>query len=67
VKIVLLHQLDRDHEIIDVVENQRLFRGVHLLLSQERNGVVAPVTQGIQMVRCVVAVVVAVSVALCRS
>lgn len=41
--------------------------GVLLLLCKERNRVVAPVTEGVEVVRGVVAVVVAVPIALFKS
>jgi tetrahydromethanopterin S-methyltransferase subunit C len=41
-----------------------MFVGVLLLLGQERHGMLAPMTEWVEMVRCMVAIVVAIAVAL---
>jgi len=64
VLIILLQQIDGEKHVVDVVEHERMLVGVLLLLRQKRHGVFTPVTERIQVVRGVVAIVVAVSVAL---
>ena len=63
--LVVLHQeADGDHEVVDVVEDQGALLGVGVLLLEEGLGVVAPVAEGVEVVRGVVPVVEAVAVAL---
>jgi hypothetical protein len=64
VLVVLAEQCDGEHEIVDVVEHKCMFVGVLLFLRKEGNGVITPMTKRIEVVRCVVAIVVAVTVAL---
>lgn len=65
--VVLAQQRDGQHEVVDVVEDERVLVRILLLLRQEGDGVVAPMPQRVEMVRGVVAVVVAVAVALWES
>lgn len=62
--VVLAQQRDGQHKIIDIVEHEGVLINVLLFLRQEGYGVVAPVAQRVEVVRGVVAVVVAVAVAL---
>jgi hypothetical protein len=64
VHVVLRKHIERDHQVIDVVKDQRMFVRVLLLLGEESNGVFAPVAEGVEVVRSVIAIVVAVAVAL---
>jgi hypothetical protein len=64
VGVVLHEQPDRDHEVVDVVKDEGLLGGVGFLLPEEGDGVVPPVAPRVEVVRGVVAVVVAVAVAL---
>lgn len=62
---VILHdQPDSNHNVIDVMENQRIVGRVGFLALEEGHGVFAPVTQGVEVVRSMVAVIVAVAVGL---
>lgn len=65
--VILAQQRYGQHEIVDIVEHKSMLIGVLLLLCKERNRVVAPVTEGVEVVRGVVAVVVAVPIALFKS
>jgi hypothetical protein len=62
--IVLGEQGEGDHQVVDVVEDERVLVRVLLLLREESNGVLAPVAERVEVVRGVVAVVEAVAVAL---
>lgn len=62
--IVLLQQVNGEKHVVDVVEDEGMLIRVLPFLRQERNGVITPVTKRIKVVRCVVAVIVAVPVAL---
>jgi hypothetical protein len=62
--VVLSQQINRKHHIVDVVEHERMLVRVLLLLRQERDWMIAPMTERIEVMGSVVAVVVAVSVAL---
>ena len=64
VQIVFLQQLHCDHDVVDVVEHQSALLGVRVLLLQKCGGVLAPVAQRVEVVRCVIAVVVTVTIAL---
>jgi hypothetical protein len=64
VLVVLAEQCDGEHEIVDVIEHKCMFIGVLLFLRKEGNGVITPMTKRVEVVRCVVAIVVAVTVAL---
>lgn len=65
--IVLAEQRDRHEEVVDVVEDQGAVRGVRVLGLEEGHGVLAPVPHGVEMMRGVVPVVEAVTVALMDS
>lgn len=65
--VILAQQRYGQHEIVDIIEHKSMLIGVLLLLCKERNRVVAPVTEGVEVVRGVVAVVVAVPIALFKS
>lgn len=63
--IVVLHQQpDRNHQVIDIVKHQSSAFAVCFFGLQEVDRLVAPVPARVEMVRCVVAVVEAVAVAL---
>lgn len=64
VVVVLAHQSHRDHDVVDVAEHEGMLGCIPVLLPQEGEGVVAPVTARVQVVRGVVAVIVAEAVAL---
>jgi hypothetical protein len=64
VLVVLAEQCDGEHEIVDVVEHKCMFVGVLLFLRKEGNGVITPMTKRVEVVGCVVAIVVTVTVAL---
>lgn len=64
-RTVVLHKKPcRNHEIINVVENKGLLRGVQLLALDERHGVLAPVSKGVEVVRGMVAIVETVTITL---
>lgn len=63
VHVVFGQQAKRDHEVVDVVEDEGLLVGVGGFLGEEGRGVVAPVAERVEVVRRVVAVVEAVAVA----
>lgn len=64
VLVVAHHEPHRDHEVVDVVEDERVLAAVDALALEEVHWVVSPVAEGIEVVGCVVAVVVTVSIAL---
>jgi len=64
VVVVLHHEPHGDLEVVDVVEHQSLLGRIGILGLEERERVLAPVTERVEVVRCVVAVVVAEPVAL---
>lgn len=47
----------RDHQVIDVLEDQGTFRRIFVLSLQEADRVVSPMSTGIQVVRCVVSII----------
>ncbi len=65
IRIVFLQELDRHHEIVDIVKHKRTAGPICFLRFQEVEWVVPPVPPWIQVVRGVVAVVEAEAVALC--
>lgn len=62
--IVLPQKVDREEEVVNVVEHYCVFVGVLLLLGEERDRVLAPVAKRVEVVRGMVTIVVAVSVTL---
>ena len=62
--VILAQQGDSQHEVVDVIEHECMFVGVLRLLREEGDGVVAPVAERVEVMRGVVAVVVAVAVTL---
>lgn len=65
VVIVLAKEVDGDHDVVDIGEHQRMLGCVFVFGLEECGGVLAPVTEGVQVVGRVVSVVEAVSVTLC--
>ena len=63
--VVLGQELVRDHDVINVAKDESVFIGVTVFLLQERDGVVAPVAAGVEVVGGVVAVIEAETVTLC--
>ena len=63
--VILHHESNSDHKVVDVVEDNGVLFSVSVLGLLEMHGVLAPVATGVEMVRGVVAVVVALTVALC--
>lgn len=66
VLVVLSQEVDCKEEVVDVVEDDCVFVGILLFLREEGDGVIAPVAERVEVVRGVVAIIVAVSVALLR-
>lgn len=66
VRIVLGDELERHHEVVDVVEHQGLVAGIGMLPLEKGHGVLAPVPQRVEVVGRVVTVVEAVTIALVR-
>lgn len=64
VLVVLGQELDCHHEVVDVVKDQGVVGGVGVLGLEESHRVVTPVAERVEMMRRVVAVVEAVTVAL---
>ena len=64
VVVVAEQQAHREHQVVDVVEDQRLLPPVRPLVLHEVHRVLPPVPPRVQVVRHVIPVVVAVSVAL---
>ena len=62
--IIAHHEPDSDHEVINVVEDERVLATVGLLALKEMHGVIPPVTEGVEMMRRVITVIVAVPIAL---
>ena len=56
-QVVLPQQRESKHQIIDIVEHQRAAVSVGFLGLQEMDGLLAPVAEGVEVVRGVVAVV----------
>lgn len=65
--IVLAQQRDRHEEVVDVVEDQGAVRGICVLGLEEGHRVLAPVSHRVEMMRGVVSVIEAVTVALVNS
>ena len=63
-QIILSKDVIRHHQIIDILEYQGSTVDVLLFGIEEGAGMVAPVTEGIEMMRSVPAVVEAVTIAL---
>lgn len=55
--VALLQQAHRDEDVVDVVEDERVLRGVVGPLGEEGGRVVAPVPEGVEVVAGMVAVV----------
>jgi hypothetical protein len=64
--IVLHQQSECDLQVVDVVERKCTTGGVLALCLEKRVGMIAPMTAGVEVVRGVVAIVEAITVALCR-
>jgi hypothetical protein len=65
--VILPQQVDGEEHVVNIVEHKRMLIRVLLLLGKERHWVFAPVAKRVEVVRGVVAIVVAVAVALdCR-
>jgi hypothetical protein len=62
--VVLSQQIDGEKEVVDVVKYNCVFVRVLLLLRKERNWVLAPVTERVEVMRGMVTIIVTVSVAL---
>jgi hypothetical protein len=62
--VVLSQQIDGEKEVVDIVKHNCVFVRVLLLLRKERNWVLAPVTERVEVMRGMVAIIVTVSVAL---
>lgn len=62
--VVPPQQGNGEEKVVDVVEHKRMLIRVLLLLRKECHWVFTPVTKRVQMVRCMIAIVVAVAVAL---
>lgn len=62
--VILPQKVDSQHHVVDIVEDKGVLIGVLLLLRQECHGMLTPVAEGVEMVRSVVAIVVAIAVAL---
>jgi hypothetical protein len=62
--IVLQQEPNGDHQVVDVVKDQCAFLGVGVLLVEECLWMVTPVTQWVEVVRGMVPIVEAVTVAL---
>jgi hypothetical protein len=62
--VVVLQQFDRDHNVVNISENESSLLGILVLLLDKRYWMFAPVSSGIEMMRRVVAVIEAVPVAL---
>ena len=67
VVVVLANEPDCDHEEVDVMEDQCLTLSVEVLLLHEVHGLLAPMSQRVQMMAGVIAIVERESIALCRS
>ena len=63
-RVVLCEQAHGEHDVVDVAEDEGALGGVAAAGAQERGGLLAPVAPRVQVVRGVVAVVVAVAVGL---
>lgn len=57
IHVIFLHELDGHHDIVYIFEDERSLRGVFALCPHESGGVVAPVASGVEVVRCVIAIV----------
>lgn len=57
IQIVLLHEFDGQHDVVYVFEDEGALRCVFVFGAEEGGWVVAPVAAGVEVVRCVVAVV----------
>lgn len=66
VEVVVAHESEGHHVVVDVVEDEGATVAVGGFGLEEVNGLLAPVAAGVEVVGCVVAVVEAETVALCR-
>ena len=64
VHVVFLHQLDRQHDVVDIPEHQSVFGSIAMFLLQESDRVFTPVSSRIEVVRGVVAIIIAEPIAL---
>jgi hypothetical protein len=64
VLIVLPQQVDREEEVVNVVEHNCVFVRILFLLREEGDGVLAPMAERVEVMGSMVAVVVAVAIAL---
>lgn len=62
--VVLSNQMVCHHQVIDILEDQGALRRILVLSLQEADRVVSPMPAGVQVVRCVISVVEAETVAL---
>lgn len=62
--VIFPEQIDGQEHVIDVVEYQSMLIGILLLLREKCYRVLTPMAEGVEMVRGVVAIIVAVAVAL---
>lgn len=63
-RVVLAQERKCHHEVVDVVEDQGIIGGVGVFGLEECHWVLAPVAERVQMVRGVVSVIEAVTIAL---
>lgn len=62
--IIFPQQVHGKHDIVDIAKNKSMLFSVAILLFQEGDGMIAPVSSRIEMVGGMVAVVIAEAVAL---
>lgn len=65
IPVVFLQQLHGHHDVVDITEDQRVFPGVGVLLLDESDWMLSPMTPGVEVMGGVVSVVVTISIALC--
>lgn len=55
--VILPKKIDSDEDIVDIPEYEGIFLRIAVLLLEEGNGMISPVTAGVEMVRGVVTVI----------
>jgi hypothetical protein len=65
--VVLAHETDSDHNIINVAKDEGIFLGIAFFNFDKGNGMFAPVAAWIEMMGCMVAVVEAIAITLRNS
>lgn len=64
IQIVFLQQFHRQHHVVNIPKYQRAFPSISQLLLDECGRMLSPMTPGVEMMRCMVSVIITVSITL---